>query len=454
MQYAWTAPIIPILQSPDTPVEIAKADIVWLENIYMIGALGGLPVTIFSVGKFGRKNSILIASVQNLISWIIIAVAPSIEYLYVARFISGMASVVGFVSAPMYIGEIADQKIRGFLGAFIYLMMLIGIIVVYSVAPFVSIPVSSAVGASFLILQLITFPFMPETPYYLLLKGKTKEARKSLQRLRSKEDVETELAEIQKGVERQSQETGRFVDLFLVDSNRKGLLIMTLLNAAQHFSSFSVMLMNFHTILADADSILTPNTAAIVFSVILMIAAMASAATMDKAGRIILLSVSSILTGISLVVLAAYFTVKNAGTDITAYNWVPVLAVMVFAATFKYGLGMVPIVLTAELFPTSVKAKGMTLSNSMYVVFSIASVYVFQELGDLYGMHVPFYIFAASCFLTALFSIFYIPETKGKTLEEIQMILKGIKPNLIQRKLSTRQKMEGIVNEACEVTIL
>ncbi|KAF5298908.1 hypothetical protein FQR65_LT09560 [Abscondita terminalis] len=440
MQYGWTAPVIPILESPDSPVPITENDVVWLENIYMIGGFAGLPLTIFSVDKFGRKNSILIAAVQNVVAWILIAFAPSVEYIYVARFLTGIAGDVAFVSAPMYIGEIADQKIRGFLGACIYLMMLLGILVVYSVAPFVTIPISSAVGCSFVIIQLLTLPFMPESPYYLLVKNKKEKARRSLQRLRGTMDVEKELEEIAAGVERQNSERGRPIDLILINSNRKALIIMTVLNCAQHFSSISVMLMNIHSILDDAASILTASTAAIIFSALMLVAASIAATVIDKAGRKILLSSSSILTGIALAILATYFAIKNSGTDVSSFNWVPVFSVMLYAVTFKYGLGMVPIVMTAELFPTSVKAMGMTIADAMYVIFAIASIYLFQHLKGIYGMHVPFFMFAASCFLTALFTIFFIPETKGRTLEEIQLILKGV-------PVGTRKKsMEGDTN--------
>lgn len=133
-----------------------------------------------------------------------------------------------------------------------------------------SIAVSSAVGASFQIFQLFTFPFMPESPYYHLLKGNTSEAKRSLQRLRNKEDVEEELNEISEAVKRQSQEKGTPKDLIMVPSNLKAVIIMTVLNGSQHFSSISVMLMNLHSILGDAEGMLTPNSAAIIFAVIMV----------------------------------------------------------------------------------------------------------------------------------------------------------------------------------------
>ncbi|KAF2897994.1 hypothetical protein ILUMI_08182 [Ignelater luminosus] len=436
MQYGWTAPVIPILESADTPVQIQKSDVVWIENSYLLGSFAGLPFIIYSLNKFGRKNSILIAAVQNLISWILTAFATSVEVLYVARVIQGFSCNAAFVSAPMYIAEIADEKIRGFLGAWVYLMMLIGIIVVYSVAPFVSIAISSLVGGIFVIIQLVTFPFMPDSPYYLLLEDKVDAAKKSLQRLRSSEDVETELKEIEAAVVRQKSERGKLMDLFIVDSNRKAMLIMTVLNGSQHFSSISVMIMNLHTILGDAASMLEPSAAAIIFSVIMLAAATISSFVIDRTGKKILLSSSSFLTGISLTVLAIYFAVKNSGVDVASYSWVPVVTVMIYAGVFKYGLGMVPIVTTGELFPTSVKAMGMTFADAMYDIFAVISIYLYKFLADEYGMHVPFIVFAITCFLTTAFVSYYIPETKGKTLEEIQFMLKGKKYVRGQRNVS------------------
>lgn len=427
MQYGWTAPVIPILQSDETPVVITHKDEVWLETIYMLGGFAGLPITIYLVDKIGRKRSILLSSACSLVAWILIAVANRVEYLYIARFLTGVAGDVAFVSSPMYIAEIAEQKIRGFLAGLIYIMMLVGTLIVYAVAPFVKIYVSSIVGASFLAFQLCTFTFMPESPYYLLVNNRKAAAAESLRRLRGNVNVENELHEISAAVERQNNEKGRPQDLVLIPSNRKALIIMVVLNIAQHFSSISVILMNLHSILEAAGSIyIETKYAAIIFAVVMLVAAVSAVIVVDKLGRKILLTSSSLLTGSSLAVLATYFAVKNAGYDTTSYSWIPIASVMVYAAVFKYGLGVVPIILLGELFPTSVKAMGMTIADCSYVVFAALSLYIYPLLAINYGIHVPFFIFAASCIFTAIFCALFIPETKGKTLDEIQFILKGI----------------------------
>ncbi|KAF5271843.1 hypothetical protein FQA39_LY07983 [Lamprigera yunnana] len=423
MQSGWTAPIVPKLQMSDSPIKVTETDIIWLESLIWVGSVVGLPITIYCLNNFGRKMSTLIAAVQNLIAWLLIATAPSVEFLYVSRFITGIATNNAFVSTPIYIAEIADKRIRGFLGTFTYTTMLLGIIVVYSVAPFVSLAVSSAVGASFLIVQLFTFPFMPETPYYLLLTNKKDKAERALQMLRADDDIYEELEEIGKAVTRQKNEKGRMIDLIKISSNRKALIIMTMLNFTQHFSGISVTIMNIHSILEDVLT-LTPNTASILFSVLMMVSALSTSAIIDRLGRKFILGLSSFLTGLSLFVIGTYFAVKSAKYDLTPYTWILVCAVMMYAVSFKCGLGLVPIVMTAELFPTNVKAMGVTIADALYVMFGFASINMYQHLRQLYGIHVPFFIFGCCCICAGFFTISYIPETKGKSLEEIQMLLK------------------------------
>lgn len=426
MQYGWSAPLIPVLQAPDSPIKIRDTDVYWLETIYLIGGVAGLPITIYFVDKIGRQKSLIIAASNSLTACVLVIIANRVEYLYVARFLTGLAMDVAFVSAPMYVAEIADQKIRGFLASLIFLMMLSGFIIIYALAPFVPLWVTSTVGAVILVIQLATFPFMPESPYFLLLKGKKEKARKALSFLRNRPDVEEELEEIETAINRQKTEKGRPQDLLLIDSNRKALIIMMVLNCAQQFSCMSVILMNLHFILKSAGSIyMDSKVAAIIFSVLMFLAAAVASIFIDHYGRKILLISSSILTSISLFTLAVYFNLQYAGYDVLNVSWIPIASVMVYAVVFKFGLGMVPIVLTAEIFPTKVKAMGMTIADATYVICGVVTISLFQYLLKMYGMHVPFYLFAALCFTTAIFSHFYIPETKGKSLEEIQMILKG-----------------------------
>ena len=154
-------------------------------------------MTVYFVDRFGRKKGILLAALGNCIAWTMIACANSITTLYLARTLSGIGSDVAFVSAPMYIAEISEPKIRGFFATFVYIMMILGVVIIYSVGSFVTISTSACVGATIAFSQLITFSWMPESPYFLLLKGKKRAAKKSLSWLRKTNDVQEELDSIE-----------------------------------------------------------------------------------------------------------------------------------------------------------------------------------------------------------------------------------------------------------------
>lgn len=424
MQYGWSSPAMKVLESPDSPVEITKDDEVWLELCYLIGGLFGLPLTIYLIDSVGRKYSVLLSSVAGVIGWICIGAGTDVTHLLIGRFILGMTADIAFNASPMYIAEIAHPNIRGFLAGIIYLMMLLGVVIIYCIGPIFPIYASSLIGCSLLVLQLIVFPFMPESPYFLIYVDKYEKAKKSLKALRNGKDVTDELNDIQKAVERQKTERGRPQDLILVKSNRKACLIMLLLNSTQHFVGITTMIMNMQQILDAAGATFIPApVASIIFSCLMLFSATTATCIVDKCGRKVLLVLSGIMTSISLFVMAAYFHVQSLNYDL-GMNWIIMVAVMVYAVVFKLGLGIVPIVMTAELFPARVKGMGMSVSDGVYVICSTISVYLYKYLESTSGIYVPFYLFACCAIGATTLIAFYIPETTGKTLDEIQMILK------------------------------
>lgn len=426
MNYAWTSPTVPKLQQSDAPFKIAQGQAVWLEVLITIGGLFGILGTLYLVDKIGRKHTIMLASAFGCCGWILIACARTIYLVFLARFIVGMAADAAFVATPMYIAEMADERIRGRLGGLVYVMMLCGVLTVYSVAPFVPIYACALVGFAATTLQMVSFSFMPESPYYSLVRGDRDAARVSLKWLRLKDDVDDELEAISEAVGRQQAERGQPQDLLLVKSNRKAMIIMTVLNAAQHFCGILVILMNLHTILMKAESVfLTENTTGIIFALLMLVFATLSAVLVDYFGRKFLLTTSALLTSLALFLLAAYFTAKEAGIDTTNFSWLPTFAVMFYAAVYRLGVGLVPIIMSAELFPTSVKAMGMTYADAVYVVFACLVLFVHDCTAKVFGLHVPFFVYAVFSVLTAIFCVVYVPETKGKTLEEIQMLLRN-----------------------------
>ncbi|XP_057665297.1 facilitated trehalose transporter Tret1-like [Diorhabda carinulata] len=430
MTYGWSAPYIPYLISDVSHIKTSKHEAELLETFFLLGSFCGLPLTIYLVDKIGRKKSLLLASLVVLLAWIAIALGNNMIYIFVARFFCGMCGNMAFVAAPCYIAEIADSRIRGFLSSIIYVMMLLGCLIVYCVGPYLPFYVPSIIGGTVCLIELLVFSRVPESAMYLLSKNRPEEALESIKYFKSYCETTKELDDIKAVLEKQQNEKGNFLDLFKVTSNRKGIVIMTVLNAGQHLCAYSVILMNLHSILEAAGSIyMDHNHAAILFAALMLLAVIFASLQIDNYGRKALLIFSSILTGICLLSIAIYFNLKEYDYDVLSASWIPIVSIMVYALVFKVGVGIVPIVVTAEIFPTNLKAIGMTLSDAMFIVGGLIAINLYQSIANNFGIFIPFYIFGAFAIFITFFTIFFVPETKGKSLDEIQSILKGEKPN-------------------------
>lgn len=425
MAYGWTSPMIPKMES-EASIQISKSDEMLIEITMLIGCTIGLPFAIFATDTLGRKNCMIVAALMATCCWILLAFADRIELILTARFFFGTAGVITFITSTIYVAEISEKHIRGFLCNALTIMMLLGIVLIYAIGPYVSVVTSSFIAVGLLVFQLCTFTFMPESPYYLLMKNQKEKARKSLEWFRNSKNVDEEMDEIAAAVERQQSERGKPQDLFLVKSNRKAVIVMTVLNASVHFSGFTALSMNLHSIINAAGSTyMDNNSIAIIFAVVMLLANIIASSLIDKYGRRFLLVLSCFLTSLSLFAMASCFTLQHLNINADMCQIVPMSSVILYAAVFKIGFGIVPGVLPGEMFPTRVKSVAVTLSEGVHVVFSTASVYAYQILAANYGVHVPIYLFAVVAMMAALFSFYFVPETKGKSLEEIQMMLKG-----------------------------
>lgn len=142
------------------------------------------------------------------------------------RFIAGVADGVTFTVVPMYIGEISDAKVRGLLGSSCSALWIGGFLLINVIGSYLSISTTALVSSLVPVLAFVTFIWMPESPYYLLMRNRIKEAKESLRRFRGVHDVDDEIERMSSFIQTKTRKTGRFLDLFLVKSNRKAVFIV------------------------------------------------------------------------------------------------------------------------------------------------------------------------------------------------------------------------------------
>lgn len=433
MQFGWPSPAVPRLIEENTIIS-DKQDADWITNWYIVGNICGVLLSVTVFNKLSRKLSLWMSCIPIIAGWCGILLPKSRIVLYTSRFIAGIGRNMIYVTVPMYIGEIADPKIRGILGSLIYMTMNVGVILVYGITPYFSYYASPAVGLLLSLMGLILLWYVPESPYYLLSKSKRTEALKSLKRLRNADDVEEEFKQLVDAVNRQTAEEKSFIGLFTSKSNRKALGILLFLRTAQMMSGVSVITMNVHMIFKQAGGTFSPEISALIYGVMMFISCFCTAGFVDKYGRKPMMVLSCAVTALILTSQGIYFYCKvSRGFNTDLISWLPILLVTGFVFSYRFGLGTVPMVMVGELFPANVKVAGVVLSDLMYSVSSLTSNILFQYVNSKLGICAPFWIFGIFCFITAVFSLLFVPETNNKTLEEIQFLLMN-KPIFIKQR--------------------
>lgn len=413
-----------ICQPADFLLDTKESSLV--SSILAIGAaIVALPVG-FLAQKIGRRPTILILAIPFMINWLLTIFANGSGMLIAARFFAGLGTGGTCVAAPMYIGEIAETSIRGSLGAFFQLFLTVGILFTYVVGGWTHWKTLSIVSAILVPLLVGVFWWMPETPQYLLSKNRRRDAEKSLRWLRGPDaDLTAELEDMQKDVDESSRHRAGMMSIVTNRASRMALICGLGLMFFQQFSGINAVIFYTNDIFHSAGSNIPPVIATIVVGVVQTIATYISSLLVEKAGRRILLLQSCVIMGVCLIVLGIYFKLQTDGVSLAAVGWIPLVCLVLFIISFSMGFGPIPWMMMAELFPVEFRgaATGVTVITNWVLVFVVTLC--FPIMKDAIGIYSCFWFFAAIMAICIFFVFFLIPETKGKTVSQIQAILGG-----------------------------
>ncbi|XP_044270096.1 facilitated trehalose transporter Tret1-like [Tribolium madens] len=428
MIYGWSSPSLPQLKNnASCTVCIDENQGSNLAVMPLVGAVIGSLTAATIVDILGRKRTILATAVPFFLSWIMVAFARSVVVLYIARLIAGIADGVTFTVVPMYIGEIADPQVRGMLGSSCSVTWIAGFLIINVIGSYLSIKTTALISSVVPAILFITFLWMPESPYYLLMRDQPDAARRALERFKKGKDVSGDLHRIRTAIQAEEKShKGRFVDLFRVKSNRKAVLIIGGLRGFQQLAGTTAIAFYTHEIFQTAGDHISAHYAVMIYYSIQLVLTMFSSSIVDRAGRRPLLLISMAGSALALFVEGTYFYILNeTSIDTSSFSIVAVVGLLAFVILFSLGMQSIPICMLGELFPTNVKAFALCLADVYFsVMATVASKYL-QITKVEYGLHVSFYGFGVCSLLGLVFIYFFVPETKGKTLEDIQKKLRG-----------------------------
>ncbi|XP_049282670.1 facilitated trehalose transporter Tret1-like [Anopheles funestus] len=422
---AWSSPALPkLLTEPNPPVSITADAGSWIVSIQAIGGIFGMVLAGLTIDRFGRKWPFIASALPVIAGWIMIALARTSVLLYIARFLFGVSYGIAYGVAPVYIGEITSDRVRGAAASLITVMAKLGILYEYSVGPYVGFETLAWLSMLGPVVFLFTFVWMPESPHYLLGKGRNEEAQRSLQWLRRNSSVDEELACTRKSIERTVSERGSMRELFL-PAYRNNLIIVLILAVGIQLSGMQAILSYAQTIFSQISSDLTDAEMSIVLGVVQMVTVLFPVFLVDRVGRRPLLLWSAAGSFLGLLLGAIYFTLDAADVDVARFGWISFVGLVLFVISYAFGLATVPFAILSEIFPKNIRAYANALFGILSGAVIFAVVKLFQVALDNVGAYLPFWVFTVSTGLTFGFVFLYIPETKGRSLDEVQEIIAG-----------------------------
>ncbi|XP_076295213.1 facilitated trehalose transporter Tret1-like [Lasioglossum baleicum] len=416
----WSAPCVELLKANHGYGSIS---ITVVASLFPVGAALGLLVVPFIIDKIGRKWTMMFLVPPFVIGWALIATAiPVVPIVVIGRLITGACGGMFCVVAPIYSAEISEKEIRGTLGVFFQLLLVIGVLYAYCCGYSKSVVVTSILcGIAPIVFALLMF-FMPESPLHYIAKNKFEDAENSMRFFRGPDfDTRPEIAAFKEQIERTKTEEKVNVLSLARPPMLRTMAVAFGLMFAQQFSGINAIIFYGETIFKQTGVEMDSLLQMVIFAVVQVFACVVSAVLIDQVGRKVLMAVSSIVMCFCLVALGIFFILKDQNpATADSLSWLPLLSACVYILAFCLGAGPIPWAYMGEIFPSNVKGVAASCAGFFNWMLAFIVTMSFSAAAEALGTAVVLFFFAVICCLSVVFILFCMIETKGKTFDEIQ----------------------------------
>lgn len=431
----WPSPVLPQLQSNDTNVNPLASPIT-MYDISLIGCLHpiGSILAPLICGKitdiFGRKMTLLFFVVINICFLTVLTIAGDLKLIFVARFMNGFCFGGTSVILPIIVTEITTDYYRGKFCCLSSLFLPLGQLVGFITGSILPMRHFTLTCLMPLVVQLfLILLFLPETPVYLLLKGKRIAATRSLKKYRVR--MSTELLEEEINMidwtnqQTASGQKARLKSLFSQRSSRQGFVINLGVSIFAMGTGIGVIFPFMGPIFQDAQIGISGNTTAIIVCSLKIIIFVLATQFVERVGRKPLMLTSAISCSISLFCLGLYFFLKeNNYKSYQKYLFLPVTSMFFYVVAYSVGVGPLSGTIITECFASDIRSIANSaihfiskcLNSALLALFPIGLQYI--------GITGYVWFFSIICGLSSVFIYKMLPETKGKSIHEIQEILR------------------------------
>ncbi|XP_045599145.1 facilitated trehalose transporter Tret1 [Procambarus clarkii] len=402
-------------------------------SVVSLGSLLGAWIFASLMMRLGRRLAMIIAGIIAFLGWLGVALLPNFAGIIVGRALTGVA-IGGFsVTVIAYGIEMADMEVRGIMSMIINLGVPCGQVVTASVGYDARYYVVAFINILLPLFFILGLAWMPESPSFLVIKGREAEARDILRSLRSKHaDVEAEIQNYREMNIMSGEGTWKGL---LQPEILKSILITSILFIFAYFTGYLVINANASRIFADADSSIDNRLCTIIILLVQVAGGACSVLLIDKLGRRKTLILSFCLMCVSLTGMAIYEgLVQNdeggdGGTVTDSVlegldqedpgpsrpnGWIPLVCLMVSQAGVAAGVNPIPFTLSHEYFPTWIRSQAASIPFSVSTVASFGSLQLYTPMRKGFTQAGLYGFYAAVSALGVLFTSFFIRETMGK----------------------------------------
>nr|QJX15774.1 glucosinolate transporter [Phyllotreta armoraciae] len=428
----WTSPVLGKLYSNDTEVNPIGRPITTIE----VSMLAGIPTFTNILGGFflpklsdifGRKRYLLCSGLVMLLSGVGLAFSESVLLMIITRCIFGFPGA--WIVICLYAAEVSEDHNRGKFGCYFGIFHQMGHLFGFVVGPFFSVKYFTLIITSPLLIFVVVFMLVPETPMYLLAIGRENDCKTALRKLRSnkeEEEIESALKKLKESQMKPKEEQGKITDLIKKRESILAVLLGLIPVLTKYCSGVTVLFTFLAPFLDQAGTSLSGDIMAIIIAVFKITFFILTSLFVDRFGRRKMLVISSTGTAIPLFLLGIYFYLQSIDSSLIAYlQWIPLTCLIFTVCCFGSGLGPIPLAVVSELPSADLRAVTSSLVHSIGSVVAFLLTFLYPLVSESLGNHWCMWWFSINCVVGAIVTYFFLPETKGKSFDEIQEILRN-----------------------------
>uniref|UniRef100_A0A023F846 Putative transporter major facilitator superfamily n=2 Tax=Triatoma infestans TaxID=30076 RepID=A0A023F846_TRIIF len=485
MTLGFTAVALPYMLKPNDWFHINSDQASWIASIAAIitplGCLTSGPI----IDRFGRRTGLLILNLPAFIGWICIAIKPSLTLIYIGRLLTGFACGISSTPATVFVAESSTPSLRGYLVTGTSIAISLGVAIVYIMGLFLRENWQLVAGlcSVFPIISMLSIiSFMPESPAWLIRRGKYKKACESLQFLRGRvaaETVQKEMDELIEKLKSSSNKASSFtsaIKAFSRPESYKPFILMNIFFLFQQLTGVFVVIFYAVDVVQEAGVKSDPFVIAVLIGLTRLIFTISAAWMSKRLGRRITAIVSGVGMTISLLVLSTHLFMEHTAVydntfehplenlnstntnltntativneDAESPSLIPIITILIYILASTVGFLTLPWAMIGEVYPAQVRgiASGATTCITYIVSFIVVKLY--PKMLKTLNKHGVFYFYGAMALLGTIFVFFFLPETQGKTLAEIEQQFAKRK----KRRMNTEEE-ENLHNSTKMVVI-